>query len=490
MPPKKKFSRELLIDIAFKRVRRRGWKGLTARYLAERTGTSSRPIYTHFKSMKDLEEEVVIKALEVLERYMREKRTDDPWLDHGLGYVWFALEERMLFRCINDEDHVQIQRKHAISLWDSLTESLKDYPPFAGLSPELIYRIQLSRWLFAHGLAFWINNAPFDYKDRSEVADLIRDVEESLLEGLKKIAAKKIKEDAMTSREPSAMAFEIAGGRAYEWSLPEGDRVCSDPYAFLFLPPEEVKAFEKDPDRGRKGFEMIETMMPGVNGALMTRVRFFDDTLENMLEQGLEQLVLLGAGFDTRAHRFEAVREKGVRVFELDHPPTQNYKKMKVEEIFGGLPPYISYIPLDLIGDDLASSLTGAGYDPGLKTLFILEGLSMYLPTGTVEAIMSFIPANSGPGSAVLFDYFHPEVIAGGSDLKEAQNLRHFVTQRGAPLQFGVGSDEIESFLQARGFKRVESYSAPHFKNNYFKNNSTGRTVSPMFNLAYAVTGA
>lgn len=160
MPPKFKFTREQIVDAAFHRVRRNGWPALTTRTLADELGASARPIYSFFNSMEEVEAEVVKRAVHLLHETMIRPRTGDPWHDHGIGYVMFAMAERQLFRSINDEKHIALYKKYGDVIWASLTESLADYPPFRGLTAEQIYTIQLQRWLFAHGLAFSASNPP------------------------------------------------------------------------------------------------------------------------------------------------------------------------------------------------------------------------------------------------------------------------------------------------------------------------------------------
>ena len=84
MPPKFKFTREEIVDAAFNIVRRGGWTALTARSIGNELGASSRPIYSFFNSMSELEEEVVKKAVDLLFQFMSQKRTGDLWIDHGI----------------------------------------------------------------------------------------------------------------------------------------------------------------------------------------------------------------------------------------------------------------------------------------------------------------------------------------------------------------------------------------------------------------------
>lgn len=185
MPPKFKFTRDELVAAAFAIVRRNGWAALTTRSLAAALGASARPIYSFFASMSELEEAVVRKAVDLLSVYMTRKRTGDPWHDHGIGYVLFAMEEKALFRAVNDERHIAQFKRYGDVIWENLTASLSDYPPFRGLTAEQVYRIQLNRWLFAHGLAFSASNPPPDTWTRENVAAAVQEGSQAIYDGLR-----------------------------------------------------------------------------------------------------------------------------------------------------------------------------------------------------------------------------------------------------------------------------------------------------------------
>jgi len=185
MPPKFKFTREEMIDAAFALVRKKGWSALSTRSLAETLGSSARPIYSHFKSMDELEEEVAKKGVGLLYDYMIRQRTGDPWHDHGIGYVKFAQKESCLFLGLNDEKHIHHYKAYGEVIWNTLTESLSDYPPFAGLSEEQIYQAQLMRWLMAHGLAFQVaNHSPEVWAGK--ITATMQQGSIAILEGLRK----------------------------------------------------------------------------------------------------------------------------------------------------------------------------------------------------------------------------------------------------------------------------------------------------------------
>ena len=288
----------------------------------------------------------------------------------------------------------------------------------------------------------------------------------------------------MSERDPRKMALQIAGLRASETYLPEDERVFSDPYAEYFLT-EEMRAGLDDEGKVRAAISQYEQMMPGVNGAIVARVRFVDEVLLECIAAGLEQLVIIGAGYDTRAYRLEAVKEN-LKVFEIDHPATQQVKVGTIKEIFGDLPDHVIFVPVVFGADRLDQKMLENGYNPKLKTLFIVEGLLMYIPPPAVDGLLTFVTNASGPGSSLVADYFPASVIEGTSPLKEAQVLRQFVEAEGAPLQFGIEEGKLEEFFQARGFDSVKNVTSASCKAQYFKSASCDRMVSPMFNFVHA----
>ena len=292
----------------------------------------------------------------------------------------------------------------------------------------------------------------------------------------------------MSERDPRKMAAQIAGVRAAETYLPENERVFQDPYAEYFLSEDEREDLS-DLEKLRAGLAMYDQMMPGVNGAIVARIRFIDEYLLECITAGFKQLVIIGAGYDTRAYRFEDVK-KNLKVFEVDHPVTQQFKVKKIKEIFETLPDHVCYVPVVFGTDRFDQRLLESGYNQKLKTLFIVEGLLMYVPPPAVDGLLSFVVNASGPGSSFVADYFADSVIDGTCPLKEAQVLRQFVGSEGAPLQFGIKEGKIEEFLKERGFHIVNNMTSASCKKIYFRNASCDRKVSPMFNFVQATVSS
>jgi len=289
----------------------------------------------------------------------------------------------------------------------------------------------------------------------------------------------------MAEIDPRKMALQIAGLRANETHLPADERVFQDPYAEHFFPDDARELFH-DPDRVKVELAKYEQMMPGVNGAIVARIKFIDECLISLIATGLKQLVVIGAGYDTRPYRLQGVKEN-LKVFEVDHPSTQAVKLEKIKEIFGMLPDHVTYVPVMFGKDSLGEKLLASGYSKEEKTLFIIEGFLMYIPQQAVAELFAFIIDKSGPQSSIVADYFDTTVVEGSSSLKEAVVLRKFVENEGSSLKFGIQAGTEESFFKQCGFRRVRCVSARACKDKFFINDSRNRAVSPMFNFVYAM---
>jgi AcrR family transcriptional regulator len=181
MPPKPKVKKEDILEIAFAHVRQHGWEGMTARYLAEKLNTSTKPIYFHFKSMKMIEDMVVKKAMQVVLDYTTASRTGDVWIDQAVGVVMFALEEKHLFRAIFDEKHVNARKKYSAHVWKINEENLAGYSRFNGLSENQVEMIRRVRWVFVHGLASLVNisNWPWEKGSEAKLIEMVQRVSQA-----------------------------------------------------------------------------------------------------------------------------------------------------------------------------------------------------------------------------------------------------------------------------------------------------------------------
>lgn len=275
----------------------------------------------------------------------------------------------------------------------------------------------------------------------------------------------------MRKNRSSLTAAGIALARAVESNKPAEERICYDPYARLFVPTWMYRFlgfFIKSGYAERRG--------PGVNGFLAARERYIDDVLQNFLDAGLQQLVILGAGYDSRAYRFDLPGR--VKTFEVDHPATQVDKVAKVQRIFGKIPEHVTYVPVDFNTQTLSGCLLSAGYDPSLVSLFIWQGVSMYLTAEAVDATLDFVVKNSTPGSAIAFDYLYQAALDGMQKQSEISNMRRYRFMIGEGLTFGIPEGAAGAFLNERGFREVKDINAAGLKSTYFVGKNASRKVT------------
>lgn len=288
----------------------------------------------------------------------------------------------------------------------------------------------------------------------------------------------------MAGIDPRKMALQIAGLRAAESILSEPDKVFHDPYAIEFFG-EDARKQLQTAEQAKAQIESYNQMMPGVNGAIVSRIRFIDEVVEQCLYNDFRQMVIIGAGYDTRAYRIDGVPEK-IKVFEVDHPLTMETKIQTIVNLFDGLPDHVKFVPVVFGQDRMDQKLMEGGFQKGLKTLFIAEGLLMYISPQAVEGLLAFVTSASSIDSIFVADYFSADVVDGTSPLKEAKMLRKFVENEGSALQFGLKEGTALNFFIRRGFYNINLIPAPSLKDAYFRGESTKRQVSPMFNFVKA----
>jgi methyltransferase (TIGR00027 family) len=289
----------------------------------------------------------------------------------------------------------------------------------------------------------------------------------------------------MNPNQASVTAENNAALRTYESMRQEAERICNDPYAEYFLP-ERFFSAENRKDKIGEIISDWDARFPGVTNSIIARTRFIDDCLQEALNADIHQLVILGAGYDTRALRFEALRETAT-VFELDHPATQKAKLERIKNHLEADLSHIRYVSIDFSKEDIAEKLVTSGYDDQLKTLFIWEGVTYYLPAQAVDRTLQFIRRHSAFQSSVVFDYFPSTVVDGTTHLVEARALREGLKRIGEEIMFGIDPVQIAVFMEDRGFYVVKNLSSTEYLHVYFKGPNATRNVSDMFLFCQAM---
>jgi methyltransferase (TIGR00027 family) len=181
------------------------------------------------------------------------------------------------------------------------------------------------------------------------------------------------------------------------------------------------------------------------------RTRFFDKVTLSAIEAGVTQVVVVGAGYDGRALRFAA---PGVRFFEIDHPATQPDKQRRIEAL-GIRSNAVTYVPHDLTHGELPNELAAAGHDGGRATLFICEGLLLYLTPPVVQEILHDLQVCAGPGSRLALSA--GERLAGAPATAKARVdfQRLLLAIIGESRQSEFQPSELDEALRSAGWGTV-----------------------------------
>ena len=198
------------------------------------------------------------------------------------------------------------------------------------------------------------------------------------------------------------------------------------------------------------------------------RTRFAEDALAAAIERGVGQLVVLGAGLDTYAYRQGGAGN--LRIFEVDHPATQAWKRQRLAEAAIAVPANLTFAPVDFERETLADGLAAAGLASSQATFFTWLGVVPYLSEQVVFATLSYIAAHPG-GAHVVFDYANPPVPDSDSGASAAaQALAARVAAAGEPFRSFFPTDPLCARLASLGFCEVEDLSPRRIAARYFPN--------------------
>jgi methyltransferase (TIGR00027 family) len=257
----------------------------------------------------------------------------------------------------------------------------------------------------------------------------------------------------MQSGQPSRTALGAAALRAAHQVLEQG-RIFTDPLALRILGSDaESLVREAGDDPARRRLRLF----------IAVRTRFAEDALNTSVAQGVRQLVVLGAGLDTFAYR--TVLGDRLRIFEVDHPATQAWKRERLTESSIPLPSALTFAPVDFERETLGDGLAKAGFDPSEQTFFTWLGVVPYLSEGAVFATLGFVASLPG-GAHVVFDYANPPSAEHDGGAHEALAAR--VASVGEAFKSYFESDMLSTRLMALGFRGIEDLGPAQIASRYF----------------------
>lgn len=254
----------------------------------------------------------------------------------------------------------------------------------------------------------------------------------------------------MRAGQPSQTARGAAAYRAIHQTH-EGGVIFRDPFAVKILDEETRAALDQIvADPAQRPMRLFIT----------ARSRFSEDALAASVARGVRQVVVLGAGLDTFSLR-NPFAEKDVRVFEVDHPATQAWKRERLEQAGIALPASLTFAPVDFERQGLAEGLANAGFDRNRPAFFQWLGVVPYLTREAIWATLDYIAGV--PASAVVFDYTEPFENHAPERRANLMATAERAAARGEPWLSFFNPGELSALLRDRGFVGIEDLGFAEF---------------------------
>jgi methyltransferase (TIGR00027 family) len=264
----------------------------------------------------------------------------------------------------------------------------------------------------------------------------------------------------MIEARPSRTALRVAMRRAAH-QLFDRPKVLDDPIALPIIGPKAAAKLEAE--RGAEDGRIALS----IRAFMVARSRFAEDALAHSIERGAKQYVVLGAGLDTFAYR-NPYGESALRVFEVDYPATQEWKRRQLEEARIVAPPSVTYAPVDFERQTLSEGLRLAGFDSAKPAFFSWLGVTMYLTEEAVMSTFGFV-ASTPPGGGVAFDYSVPRSSLSLFGRMALDVVSRRVAAAGEPFRTFFAPALLAERLRGMGFASIEDLGADEINARYFK---------------------
>lgn len=243
-----------------------------------------------------------------------------------------------------------------------------------------------------------------------------------------------------------------------------------DRFAASFLSPELarlVRAARLPPFRALVK-RYADRRAPGARTSAIARTCYIDDALRNAVRAGIRQVVVLGAGFDSRAHRLPELRDSVV--FEVDRAETQTVKRAALARTVLGVRDDVRYVSVDFLRDSVSDRLVEAGWDAAAPTSFVWEGVTNYLTEPSVTSVLAWI-GRSAAGSTVVFTYVHRGLLDRTERFEGGDQILANVQRLAEPWTFGLYPDDVAPFLARAGLDLLEDLGADDYRRRYLDGN-------------------
>lgn len=277
----------------------------------------------------------------------------------------------------------------------------------------------------------------------------------------------------MRRDRPSLTASLVAAIRALYTALPEPYRIAPDPLAAKLLPAWlslPARAAGLVPSAAPAVHALTGAVALGLTHNVALRTRAIDDALREGLAHGATQLVLLGAGLDSRAHRLPEL--EGVRVLEVDHPSTHRYKADRLANA-GLSAKNTTRVAIDFERERLSDVLPAAGFDPRAPSFWIWEGVTVYLTREAIAVTLRAVGELSAPGSRLAVTYTRPGVRRGHAIIEPLVPILGGLV--GEPIRGMIETDALVELLRAAGFAPVSDESAAEWAHRFWPDEPPAR---------------
>jgi methyltransferase (TIGR00027 family) len=294
----------------------------------------------------------------------------------------------------------------------------------------------------------------------------------------------------MQEGRPSATAITAAMVRAAHLAFDDAPKVFSDSLALRLSGMENVAALQATLDAmiaevtRLSSAAFAHTLSSHNRAFTVMRSRYTEDTLDEALARGITQYVILGAGLDSFAYR-QPPQAQGLRIFEVDHPATQAWKRARLRELQLDPPSNLTFVPVDFERQTLTEELHASGHRSAVPTFVSWLGVTMYLTEAAIFETLRYV-ASFAPGSEIVFQYVLSDALLREESRKVFAMLKAFTAARGEPFVSAFDPAVLTTQVKALGFKQVWDVGPEEANARYFAGRTDGLRILPMFNLMRA----
>ncbi len=256
------------------------------------------------------------------------------------------------------------------------------------------------------------------------------------------------------SKDTSTTAVLVATVRAVHLRWHDPPHIFEDTFAMHMLTPFWHAVAKYRPLKWLVGDVILGVYRP-VYPAIVLRSRYTEDQLVNAIDAGTGQYVILGAGHDTFALRRKDLAGK-IRVFEVDHPATQDVKRQRILKANGSVPDNLTFVPVDFEVDRLNEELEKAGFDSQAPAFYSWLGVTYYLTPEAIRDTLDRIAATSAPGSRIVFDFKIAKHMMSTEWRTLCEKMEGFVARRGEPMLTDFTPQSLSDLMDRHGYTEVE----------------------------------